>query len=211
MIILLTGTIFTNDCINCERNDIDVRRKDYYDNIKRFLEETDLEIVFCENSGADLGEIKEFLNNPRIEILQFEGNNYPRELGKGYGENHIINYALDNSKKLKVVDYLLKVTGRYYFDYNTIKGVLENNNYVLYNKETNFEYFYVCTGFFKVPKIFWIDRISNKDVSDKRGHYLENIFAFEILNMRDNIISIDFNLEGISGTNNKPMEDGLHK
>jgi hypothetical protein len=211
MILLLTGTLFTNDCINCERNDINVRRKDYYDNIKRFLDETDLELVFCENSNADLGEIKEFLNNDRVEILQFDGNDYPREFGKGYGEVSIINYALENSKKLSTIDYLLKVTGRYYFNYNKIKEDLKNFDYVLYSKETNFEYYYVCTGFFKVPKYFWINRISDKDISDKRGHYLENIFAYELSYERKTFIMIDISLEGISGTNNKPMEDGLHK
>lgn len=211
MIVLFTATIDPKGCLNVERSDVDIRIKDYYNNIKRFLEETDVEIVFVENSGADLKELSEFLDNDRVEILQFEGNDYPRYLGKGYGEMSIINHAIKNSKKLSTVDYIIKITGRYYFDYNKVKDELKKRSYVIYKKESDIGGSYVCTGFYKVPKHFWINEFSDKRISDEHASsYMETTFALALLPHLGDIYQLDMELEGISGTNNRPMVNGLH-
>ena len=42
-------------------------------------------ICFCENSGEDLGPLRETGGSP-VELLTFDGLNYPPSYGKAYGE-----------------------------------------------------------------------------------------------------------------------------
>jgi hypothetical protein len=199
--ILLTGTIDTKGCINTLRTDINDRINDYYYNIKNILETSDLDIVFVENSGHDLGIITEYLSNPRIEILQFSGNSFDRSLGKGYGEKNIISYAIDNSIKLSYIDYIIKLTGRYSIKYENIKDKL-SPEYVLYSGETNLSENWAFTGFFKIPKCFWVNEISQDTISDAPGCYIENVIARKLQGKNISLID-DIGLSGISGTHNK--------
>jgi hypothetical protein len=201
MVILLTGTINTNSCINVQRTNINDRTNDYYQNIKSLLDKTDVDIVFVENSNHDLGIISEFLNNNRIEILQFDGNNFDRNLGKGFGERNIINYAIENSVKLKDVDYLIKLTGRYSINLSLFYNTLNDNEFVFYKKDTNLSHLFAFTGFFKMPKLFWVNELSDIFMSDDPGCYIENAVANKLVMNNSNITYVeDIGLEGISGT-----------
>jgi len=153
MTILLTGTIDTNSCINTKRTNIEDRINDYYNNINKILQDTDLDIVFVENSNHPLGILSQVLSSERVEVLQFSGNTFDRRLGKGHGEWMIINHALENSTKLRTVEYLAKLTGRYSVNFSLLNRVLQEQ-YVLYRKETNLSEGWAFTGFFKIPKPF---------------------------------------------------------
>jgi hypothetical protein len=76
-------------------------------------------IVFIDNSGYDLEDIKEaFRNNPfkrEIEILQSNDNTKPEGVHYGYSEMAIIDYAINNSDLISRSQYFIKVTGRIYF------------------------------------------------------------------------------------------------
>jgi len=203
--ILLTGTINTNNCINTKRIDINDRINDYYSNISNIIENTNLDIVFVENSLSNMGKLEEFKNNNRIEIIQYDGNNFDRNLGKGHGEWGIINYAIKNSNKIKDIDYIIKLTGRYSIDFLKVEKYIESD--FIFCVDTNIDQNWAFTGFFKIPKYFWIDNISNSYISDDPGCYIENVMALNIkkLNIKYTYIS-DIGLTGISGTHNKKIE-----
>jgi hypothetical protein len=207
MVILLTACIDTNSCVNTKRTNIQDRINDYYFNIKSLLENTQLDIVFVENSKHDIGIISEFIGNERVEIIQFDGNNFNRHLGKGHGEWKIINYAIENSTKLKEVDYIIKLTGRYSIDISIFSDMMEND-YVFYEKETKLLERWAFTGFFKIPKSFWTDKISNSFISDDFGCYIENVMAHNLSLNNSNITYIkDIGLKGISGTHNQDLSE----
>jgi len=72
-------------------------------------------VVFCENSGHDLAEIRAAFEGAATptEVLQFDGQGFDRSLGKGYGELMIMSHALEHSRLLRDADLVVKVTGRY--------------------------------------------------------------------------------------------------
>jgi len=120
VVILLTATVDVRDVSFMDRQDADVRLNDYKQALRLWLKTPDsFSLVFCENSGYDLSEIVQIVEecnpyNKQVELLSFDDNNYSRELGKGYGEIRTIAYAINHSKILKLDALIVKVTGRYY-------------------------------------------------------------------------------------------------
>ena len=111
--ILLTGTITPNGMGNTVLQDPTLREKQYIDAIEYYLNGTDLKIVFCENSEKNIfHKINSEKKTTQLECITFDGNNYDKNRGKGYGEAAIIKYALENSEFLNSADYLFKITGR---------------------------------------------------------------------------------------------------
>lgn len=49
-----------------------------------------------------------------IEFLSFEGNDFPREFDKGFGEHRLLRYAVDHSESARKFPYIAKMTGRHY-------------------------------------------------------------------------------------------------
>jgi hypothetical protein len=118
--ILLTATIDVRGVSFMQRTDPLVRRRDYERALKLWLASAEpARLVFCENSGADLGSLIELskTHNPHskaVEFLSFDDNNYPRGLGKGFGEIRTIAYAIEHSKIIGTETLIFKVTGRHY-------------------------------------------------------------------------------------------------
>jgi hypothetical protein len=74
-------------------------------------------VVFAENSGADLSRFHELAGHfaarrPSVELLSFNQNDFPRELGKGYGEFHLLDSALRASSAARSATHFVKLTGR---------------------------------------------------------------------------------------------------
>src|SRR4051812_36686201 len=60
-------------------------------------------IVFVENSGGDLSELRRLAEQhpeKEIEFISFFGLDYPPEYGRGYGEFKLIDHAFDHSELL---------------------------------------------------------------------------------------------------------------
>lgn len=118
IVVLLTACINPGDVINTARSDPIVRLEDYKKALKEWcLHSGDVPIVFCDNSGYDLKELKEIAReNARsgksVEFLSFNGQDFPTCLGKGYGEMRIIGHAIEKSQLIKPDSIILKVTGR---------------------------------------------------------------------------------------------------
>lgn len=113
IIILLTACINPNGMCCTVLQDSKVRQKQYEEALLWYLNNTDFKIVFVENTGVDFsGKFVDYINNGRLEYINFYGNDYPKYMGKGYGEANIINESFIRSKWLKNADYVIKITGR---------------------------------------------------------------------------------------------------
>lgn len=114
IVLLLTACIQPNsyDCLYLV--DFDIRKQQYIESINWYLQNTNYDIIFVENSGHDLSfKFKNLLN--RIEFLNYTSSKpsiYSPERGKGYKEMEILEYALHHSEKLKEAEILIKITGR---------------------------------------------------------------------------------------------------
>jgi len=114
ILFFLTGCINPNKMKFTVLQDIDIRKNQYIESIKFYLNTSSNRILFVENSGTDISKYfeKDILSN-RLEILSFKGNDYDKNFGKGFGEMLIIQYAFDKSKFIKSSDFIFKITGRY--------------------------------------------------------------------------------------------------
>jgi len=120
--ILMTATI-KPEAFNfrIQRKDPVLRMKDYKHALLFWLSNEDNRIgpiVFCENSGSDLGELislAKMYKRP-VEFLSYVDEDLPsRDLHYGYSELGIIDYALDNSMYLNQHQNFFKATGRLVF------------------------------------------------------------------------------------------------
>ena len=111
--ILLTACVNPSGMSHTVLQNPDIRAEQYKQALDFYLRETDLPIVFCENTMYDMSsDYKEYINSGRLEYLTFDGNNYDRSRGKGYGEALIMRYALEHSEFIRNTKYVIKITGR---------------------------------------------------------------------------------------------------
>lgn len=90
------------------------RKSQYIEAIRFYLKETDCKILFVENSNTPLNNhFEKEIAEGRLELLSFNGNNYNKQLGKGFGEMLIIEHAIQFSDFIKETAFLYKITGRY--------------------------------------------------------------------------------------------------
>lgn len=117
--LVMTATIDPMGMAELSLSDIAEREKQYLDTFAFYLEQGwPGEIVFVENSGCDLSRFYELANkHPSIktEIMSCNLNDFPRALGKSYGEMLLLDYVFDNSKFIAESHGFIKVTGRFPF------------------------------------------------------------------------------------------------
>lgn len=111
-ILLLTGTVNPDQMAFTKLLDPAKRKAQYIAGLHYWLRATTLPLVFVENSGTDLSQEISAEYADRIEFLTFQGNDYPKDLGKGYGELKCLEYAAQHSRFFKQCDFVFKVTGR---------------------------------------------------------------------------------------------------
>lgn len=212
IVLLLTGTINTNGISYVLLNDKTIRKKNYIDAIKHYLQNYNYPIVFVENSDEDLSpyfvsEIKE----GRLQILHFNGNDYQPILGKGYGEMGCIEYAVKNATLINKDTFIFKITGRYIINnaakfFNTVekKPALE----LLADLTNNFTWSAGCifgfTPYFANTFLF-----KNKELlNDSIGYNFEHALAKAVLEAIGHRLNFQiFNyypiINAISGTTGK--------
>ena len=209
MTILLTATVDPNGCSYVARSSVEDRMLDYLSSLRRWLNETDFDIVFVENSGFDLGFLKkEFADKSgRVEYISFDGNRYERSLGKGYGELEILRFAMSNSSKLSVVDRFVKSTGRYFFpelsDFLSSIDVYDYDYVGIYNENV------IHTGFFVACKQFlsgFLDGlVPPNPINDAGGYYIEHLFHQIAFSTERRLLIGRLGADGISGTFGTPI------
>ena len=113
-VVLLTGTVNPKGMSMTLLNDITIRKQQYIDAINYWISFSEVSVVFVENSNSDFSkEIQNLIDAGKIEFLCFDGNNYDKRLGKGFGELLCIEYAIVQSNFIRDCDFIFKVTGRY--------------------------------------------------------------------------------------------------
>lgn len=118
VLVLITATINSGQTPGVRRSDPEQRKQDYLRVFRAWISmNCDADILFCENSNADLSIFREVATNQggktRIRLVSFPGNNGAQHKGKGYGEMEIIRYAFDKMPDLINYRYIVKVSGRY--------------------------------------------------------------------------------------------------
>ncbi len=109
--ILLTACIKPNSSDILTVSDPVVRARQYEEALQWYIENTDINIVLCENSGVDLSG--KFANHKdRVEFLTFVDPPEIEDKGKGYKEANIMKYAHAYSKFISRSDLIIKITGR---------------------------------------------------------------------------------------------------
>lgn len=207
--ILLTATVNPEGMIFTERNDPKKRLEDYVMVIKSLNKLGYKNIVFCENTSLKIEELSEKIDIKDIEFLSFNGNNYNKSLGKGYGEAKIIDYAFKNSNKLRESEFTLKITGRY-----DILNIVQLTKYFERSKSDIIADFrknlsYTDSRVFFAHKSFFTDYFLSfsEEINDNEGVYFEHMLARSIHAAMSNgmtfeNLSIVPNISGFSGTTN---------
>lgn len=182
-VFLLPATIKTNGCWWLERSKVEEREQDHFEALQKWLENTDYDFVFCENSGADCSFLNPLIEKygNRIELISYSDNDYDRSLGKGHGELRTINYALEHSTKLKKSTFIHKVSGRYYL--SNIKNILDTLksesredffDLIAYYHPPMFEYYVIPTVYFGMKRKVFDKYLKEALVNDAAGVYLEH-------------------------------------
>ena len=126
MTILLTATINPGNTIMMMRKDPVERMNDYEKALCEWVRVSHVAtIVFCENSGADLTNLKRAVSPDaasRVEFLSVSGAEAGSAKGKGYCELGTIDLAIQNSSFIDKSDVIVKCTGRLSLE-NTIRVI----------------------------------------------------------------------------------------
>lgn len=182
-VLLLTCCIDPQEMAFTTIKDVQTRVTQYYEAFDFYLEITDCNLVIVENTLFKIDQ--KYLDNERIEYLTFDGNNFDRNLGKGYGEALIIDHAIRESVFLKSVflKSIVKITGR--VKILNIKKLIdsfdeyENQKYVSadldWSCKVAYSYFVIAhPSFFS----FFLKDICL--LNDSQGLYFEHLLATKI-------------------------------
>jgi hypothetical protein len=209
---LLTGTIDPQGVNLVERNDAKDRLMDYAKAINKWLNKYEnIKIVFVENSNYPQRELMDKLSQlENLEYLSFDGRNISIQKGKGFGEISCIEYAFKKSENVKNADYIIKCTGRLFFNkVDKIISFLENEDYeVVGNFRKNLD-FLDSRIFIFTPHFFHNYFLNYKDkIDDSKKFYFEHALScatHELLSKRRNAwtqLPTPLVIDGISGTHN---------
>jgi hypothetical protein len=218
--ILLTATIDPKGIFFMQRVDPLIRENDYLVAVEKWINETAFPIVFCENSGYNINKIEKVIKsyiNREFELIQFFGQDFPRELGKGYGELLTIRYAVQHSNLIRNSDYVIKVNGRYFI--KNIKKItqillLDDNIYVMVDLKRNLTF--ADSRVFAFKPSFVFDYLSKYQdmINDSKGVYLEHILAratLKAISEGHKWIPLPYKpiIIGCSGTYNTPYKTSI--
>lgn len=113
IVLILTGTVDPGSMIYTRLKDPIIRRTHYINSIRWWIHNSQLPIIFIENSNTDLSaDLQPEIDTGRLEMIHFEGNRFPASRGKGYGELNCLARVLACSAYVKEADFIFKITGR---------------------------------------------------------------------------------------------------
>ena len=212
--ILLTACVNPNGMSKTILQDSKIRKKQYLAALDFYLIKTNLPIVLVENTNYILDKKYDtYIQKGRLEYISFQGNEYEKSKGKGYGEALIILHAIEKSRIIKNTKYIIKITGRVII--SNINRIAASPLYLLNNLfrcDLLSEDFARTVIFITRPNT--IKEILNKrkeEISEnKDGILFEHIIHQELV--KDTSIQfIPFtfttNIEGIFATKNTPYEN----
>lgn len=210
-IIFLTGCIDPKGMSYTALNNPNVRRRQYVEAITWYLQSTDFPILFVENSGTDIStEFTPYIENGRLEVITYDGNNYDRSLGKGYGEAQIMKYGFGHSRFLQQDDTLvIKITGRFICkNINEIVRKYHSKNTVYANiSKDDWGGNIASSGFVIAPYRFWNEYFlpRREELNDSKRFHFEHLLYESVCKCtKDGMRHREFwkipQMEGVSGT-----------
>jgi hypothetical protein len=119
ILVFLTATIHCGETPLVKRCDPVQREQDYLRAFRHWLLlKCDADILFCENSSADLSAFRaaaatDARTGRSVRLVSFAGNEGAQRYGKGYGEIEMLRYAFETFPELSNYKYIMKVSGRY--------------------------------------------------------------------------------------------------
>lgn len=115
-ILFLTACVNPKGMAYTKLSNPEIRLQQYKEALDWYLENTGYKILLVENSGYGFSDCyQKQINEGRLELLCYDGNDYDRTRGKGYGEAAILEYGITHSEFLKSAPQnyrLVKITGR---------------------------------------------------------------------------------------------------
>ena len=220
-IILLTSCVNPNGMPFTALSDINVRKQQYLDALRFYVNNTPLPIVYVDNSNVDIKEYNVISNivDDRLELLSFDGN-HDKEHGKGYGELEIIDYAIKHSNIInsnKNVS-IIKITGRLVIVnimtiINQLKyNILPTSNSVICSMNSDFSM--ADSRLLIAPLNFYKRLIENRmAINDSEGVYLEHVLCSLIKKQNLYAFHTFFSepqYQGVSGSPNITYEAKKH-
>lgn len=211
-VILLTGTINVKDMVFMALQDQVVRENHYLEAISFYFKNSALPIIMVENTNHNFESRvnEEIKNSGRVEFLSFDGNKFPKERGKGYGEMESLIFAMQNSRLIDSDTKIIKVTGRYkvlnisVFIKSAIEDKMNKCQFLYFKGQPK-----AFSGIFICSKQFIVDFLGKNHhmMNDTRGIYFEHVLAHTILEYFSSSYTYSFlpaypRLSGISGTEN---------
>jgi len=216
MTLILLCTYDDGNIINSSRSDTQLRINDYHLSIKKWLKNKYInKYIIIENSGFISEKINTLiqdytLNNSykKIEFLQYNGQNFDRSLGKGFGVYVSLLYLIENSQLFLDSNKFALVTGRYYLK-NFEKIILNSNTEIISDFQKKLSYAFnpllVCSKKFITD--YLVKALLNSN--DLIGIHFEHCLASSVHRAIADGITWDLPcevpiIEGISGTTNLP-------
>lgn len=157
---------------------VEVRKKEYINAIKFYLENTSYRILIVDNSGYDFNV--DFPNEGRLEALSFVETSKNTK-GKGYGEILLMEYGFKHSKFIREANQIVKITGRHIIkNIDKLLAFCNQENAVYVDSTLKIDF--ARSYFFVAPKSFYIANLFLKKelMNDGDGVYLEHILAQSI-------------------------------
>ncbi len=146
VLIILTTTVYINpNKTFLYQKGQEERLKTYLNSIRKWMEETSFNILVVENSGYEFKELDEYKEKygDRFDFVSYIEKDIVHEdfytnQSKGISELFAIQLGYNKSKFFEKVEFIMKVTGRYFipgfYDY------LLNNNFFVRCKVTGHPY-----------------------------------------------------------------------
>ena len=188
-VILLSACVDPKGMSYTYLTDKDVRKQQYKEALNFYLRKTSLPVVFCENTLCVFsGYFNEYIETGRLEYLTFDGNNFDKSKGKGYGEMEIMEYAFDKSRLLKNSCVVVKITGR--LKILNINALLRMNKLLM---QPMIQANYINGGgkmmdsrIVFAPKDFWKNELIKRKefLDDSAGVYFEHILFLSVCEQR---------------------------
>jgi len=219
--LLLTATVDVRGVPDLQRSDPIERLSDYRWALEQWKQCHTIDgLIFVENSGYDVDELQEILRDSdlyphSVEFLSFNGQDFPRKLGKGYGENLNVEYVLRNSEILRKDDYLIfRSNGRNYVEnIDSLVDALYPSTDILCDLK---EYLTWGDGKVLAGTVEFFENYVcpyGREVDDSTGYYFEHALARAIhRGIADGLVWRPNPepplIRGFSGTSNQTYSEG---
>lgn len=204
--LLLTATIDSSNISFMLRSETNDRLNDYVCAINKWTVFNDLKIVLVENSNFPWEMLKSRLERTdNIEYLSFNGQNFPRHRGKGYGEICSLEFAFNKSKQLKNSDVIVKCNGRYFFKDFMKLGLVNSDITGNFSRDlTTMD----SRVFAAEPNFFRYILKYKENIDDSNGIFFEHILSMAVHEYlidggRWSRLPFPLIIDGISGTENR--------